>query len=698
LSLIEFRNTAKYLLATIICLLLASPIVAGCLVQAYTPPGGWPPGQPYFTLHATVTTDPYWGYYGGYHAVWAAIQSACAQIGINIEINQYSEFDWYDRVWETGWNKSWDEGGWDMFINEWWLQPHAPDPWFSSMVYSWADPWPLPEGYNIAPWRNSDADGLLWKGMHYFDANQRKTYLWLWQEEFMRDPPWANIYYPRIFEVMGRYVLGYDPSGCWFYDVAHLELDNAMLAEARPDRDPRTIIYAVSEPLWSMNPMFTDTYTDEQFITLQFRTLYKWSADPWPESGKVPDSDEYVIKPDLAADYPKYLKATPTSANGTRVRVPLRQGARWSDGVKINATDVKWTFDTMFTTKAKASGIGDFSYVIKSVEIVDEYRVDFILYDPFPDILSILSNDWGTGAILPWHFLKDISVGSLKSHGSNWGFTTPDLWMPVSGPFKARYGTNTVQPGTRAILDRNPLYYGYNTSIVGSPAWGPYNIDTLIMQWIEDPASRLVALEENDVDFGEYPTAPVATFKLLNNTANYPYLRVMQYDYPASNPVWFNFDNEYISNRYVRLAICHAIPYSYIINQILPPWGIETSRRGKTYILPHHYYTYGGTTVHLFNEDLQPFQENITLAQKYMDLWRYSKVGTDYTKGPVGDADFNRLVELPDWYIWRDWFGSTSSEWDYLPGQDIDPDFTNNDYVDMYDFYAWRPKFGTTYP
>ncbi len=53
-----------------------------------------------------------------------------------------------------------------------------------------------------------------------------------------------------------------------------------------------------------------------------------------------------------------------------------------------------------------------------------------------------------------------------------------------------------------------------------------------------------------------------------------------------------------------------------------------------------------------------------------------------------GDADFNGLVEMPDFYIWRESFGV--SKWP----EDVDPDFNDDGIVDMYDFYIWREHFG----
>jgi len=673
-------NLKHTTIVTLITLILASALLASCLVPLQAVP--WS-----INLEATVTTNPYWGYYGGYHDIWYTIQPELAKIGINVALDMYDEFTWWDQVWEEGWNHTGDTayppGGWDMTILEWWLQPHALDPWFSSMVYSWM--WP-PEGYNIHPWSNEKADDYLWKGMTTFDASDRKKYLWDWQEEFMHDPPWANIYYPLVYEVTGRYVEGYDPTGCWFYDVSHLAINTTALPpELNYSPRNETLIYAVSEPLWNLLPLFTETYTEEQMTTLQWNTLYVWSIDPWPPTGTSPGLEDYKIKPELASDYPTYL----VGPNGpdTRVRVPLRHGVLWSDGRELNASDVKLSFDLTLTTHA--SGMGDYAYILDDVVIVDEYTVDFLLKAPCPDIISVLSNDWGGGLILPWHHLKGVSPPNIKGLEANYDTENPSAWFPVTGPFKLK----AVTP-EHLELERNPDYFGYDLG------WGPYGVETIILKWVPDPGVRLAEMKTNTIDFGEYPTAPVEVYHDLMDEEKWPYLRVWQYNYPASNPIWFNFDNPYLSNRYVRQAIAHAVPYDLIISDKLQSWGIETAYQGKTYIMPTHYYTDPSTseTVHLYNDDLEPFENNITKAEMYMNMWYYSQEGTDHTLGPVGDADFSGVVRLDDFILWATNFGTEPADWTFLPGNDIDPDFDNSGTVNLDDFIEWAANYGAYYP
>ncbi|UCC33134.1 MAG: hypothetical protein JSW53_04970 [Candidatus Bathyarchaeota archaeon] len=551
-------------------------------------------------------------------------------------------------------------------------------------MYSWLTP---PEGCNIFPWLDEIADELLWEGMHTLNADQRRMYLWFWQGQFMHNPPMANLHYPRMYEMIAKWVEGWD-AVVRFRDISHLTLNNTMLTEVRPDRDPNTLIYAVTESLWGMNPLFVETLTEEWMCALWFDTLYDLSIEPWPPTGQEPAPWNFYSKPALAAAPPFFMDGS--NGPNTRARVLLKDNIHWSDGVLLNATDVKFTLDLILNPAAKAVAYGKLSHVVESAEIVNETCVDLILHAPYADLMTLLSDNQGL-AILPYHFLKDIPAGGLRSHPSNTAFGDPTAWMPTSGPYKP----DEIVIDDHIILEKNNDYYGYGLG------WGPYNTSTFILQWIPDPAERRFAIICHDVDFGEYAPGPIWSIagESLYGTEPYPYLRIWQYDSPASHPVLFNLDNPYLSNRYIRQAIAHAIPYQQIIDVILPGWGIDIAYRGKALITPLHYYTdASNVTVHLFNENLQPYEYNITKAPRYMDMWYYSQEGTDYTLGPVGDADFNGIVDLDDFYIWRGWLGTYPGDWTYLPGQDVDPDFDNNGYVELADFYRWVEAWGEEYP
>jgi len=679
-------------------MLVSSFAASGLVTVQASPDFPWEAGDG-VTLYATETTNPYWGYYGGYHDIWQAIKTELAKIGINLVISYFDDFSWYDRVATAGhWNYSHEDGGWDMYIQEWWLQPHALEPWFSSMVYSWLQPDTPEQGFNSHPWNNSKADELLERGMTSFDAETRKYYLDKWQEVFMHDAPWINIYYPQVYETIGAWLDGYEPSGLWFYDLSHLSLDTNLMPDARKALHQDWVYYAVSEDVWNLLPTFMDTYTEEQLCTIQWSTLYKWSMD-WTGfvTGTVPDPSKFEIIPYLAASDP-----VPVGGNPLQMRVNLRQGVQWSDGNLFDADDVVMTVMNFTIPKqAGNTGIGDVVWWCENVTKVDQYTVDFYLKRQTADFKSLLANDWGM-SILPHHIFKDVPIVQLKNHESTSTFDDPSKWAPVTGPFKLK----EIIAGEYALLERNDLYFGFNASVMApDPTHGPdTTVQAIYLKTVPDPAVRLLEFQTYRLDLGEYPTAPVEVWKEMEKDNN---LNVFQYDYPASNPIWINFDNEYLSNRWIRLAIAHAVPYEKIFAEILPSWGVETAYPGKTYVMPVQYYTepntggdLTGSTVHLFNEELEAWSYDIGKALDYMYLWWNSENTPGTADGAVGDSDLSGLVDLDDYLIFRANTESGGDTWPQtvVPGNTIDPDFNDDNDVELDpDFLLWASHYGVEY-
>ena len=103
------------------------------------------------------------------------------------------------------------------------------------------------------------------------------------------------------------------------------------------------------------------------------------------------------------------------SEDGLALTFYLRDNVYWQDGVKLTAEDVAWTIDTILDPDTLSSQYGDYSSLIKSVEVIDETTVTLHLYTPAPDLLTVLIGPWG-GAICPKHILEDVPHSELMSH------------------------------------------------------------------------------------------------------------------------------------------------------------------------------------------------------------------------------------------------------------------------------------------
>jgi ABC-type transport system substrate-binding protein len=731
--LLTFQKIVKYLLVTLACLIIFISFLENRLgpVAAYTPPE-----EPYFTLHA-VLSPYFWGIYGGYWDIWFALQPEFAKIGIDLQL--HFSTDIY-LPWELLWSPGVPEGGqpggsppkgWDTIMQEWRLQPQGML-WMDKIILSKNLINGPESGLNTFPYLNRESDSFYWMMQTSFDVAARKAYADAWQAELMHNPPIINIYYPHIYHVRGRYIEGYDPT-VWWYDTSHLRLnltrvqemyDAGNLSAINYDRlyNQKTIVYDAEEAWWSYLVTYVDSRTEELYQNLVSGTLYKSSLDPWPVEGEASPSQDYTVKPWLASSLPQDIGwETDWDSNQVyRVRIPLRTGVLWSDSHPFDAEDVVWTInENILNPSLGCTATCDFAPIVKRAEYIGNFTpgspghnataLDLILYEPYVDLPLVLANTWG-GGVLPHHYFG--GVPPPWEIGENRVFCFVKI-VPSIGPYK--FLEEGIPPGYSYItLERNDLYFGYNTSIVGSPAWGPYDIDKIKLEYVPYSEDRLLNIQLHDAEFGDPQAVQQSPFEVFREFMIDPTLLGYIVPHMASNGVWMNFNNPNLSNRYVRLAIAHAIPYENIFTDILPSWGIVNPIAGGSFIHPWQYY--GG--VQLWNSEMPLYTYNLTIAQQYLDMWLYAQTGTNHTKGCVGDANFDGIVDLDDLWYWMEEYGNapytrqitwldpdwyTTYPWPIdggtvAPGNDIDADFNNNGIVGPEDYGLWLANVGKEYP
>jgi len=703
----------KYITAILTCLLMLTAYIASGVVTVNAPEP-----EP-IKMYAVATDNPGWGYYGGYHDIWALIKPELLKIGIDLQIDYMEAGIWWDLVWDENWNTPGDpdgdgvRDGWDMSMNEWWLNPTS---------FIWLDELLLRElvpYWNIMPWMNQVQEGLYRDAVAELDPDTHNELMFYWQKEFMHDPPVIPLWYHDIRTGQAKYVDSYDGTS-WFYEMRHMDVNEAEFATAtatvpiRAGIGSDTLMYAAVEPIWAWNPFRTLTYTEEMMNVMTKGMLYAQSREIM--NPNPPTAGDWYVYPQLASDYPSYLPpATAEALYGLNpdtgepysvARIPLRTGVKWSDGVTFNATDVAFTWNSMLEKQAGSYARGDYIHVYKSVEIVSEYVVDFLLYNPRYDLAGYFAHGWGIAPV-PYHQMKDVPLSGWKTHDTNWdpvpvsqgglgleclGPYVPTSWVPDVSVTCERFDVATGESWYWDGLDLPSPYSG---------KWGHGLPSTFITKIIEDDGTRKSALETLEVDFVEYPTASLAEWALMDPVK----FDVFDEPYPASHPVWFNLNNEILSNRYVRLAIAHAIPYPAIA-AYLPTYGVSQMHTGVTFITPWN---------EEFNATVGNYVYDIPKAQQYMDMWRYGQSNKDpATNGPEGDHDLSNYVELADFSIWANHIGTTPTNYQqydfpyplldtdphrYYPGLNVDADNDNNDIVELDDMSPiWVNHRGTTYP
>lgn len=108
------------------------------------------------------------------------------------------------------------------------------------------------------------------------------------------------------------------------------------------------------------------------------------------------DSDTYAWEPKLATEW--------TISKDNRVfEFKLREGVKWHDGKEFTAEDVKFSYDVIFSDDWKAVQIRPYYEAIKSVEVLNKYRVRFTVKDDYFQNFDVCAGL----DILPKHFYSN---------------------------------------------------------------------------------------------------------------------------------------------------------------------------------------------------------------------------------------------------------------------------------------------------
>jgi peptide/nickel transport system substrate-binding protein len=307
---------------------------------------------------------------------------------------------------------------------------------------------------------------------------------------------------------------------------------------------------------------------------------------------------QYVVAPDLAQSWvisPDHLTYTFT----------LAKNVNWHDGQPFTSADVAYSFDQNGPNR---NGSIAFSSAVDAlldhVETPDDYTVIFHMKKPTAEFDFFVT--WSTVWVYPQHVWQ----------GTDWSGTgwqgNPANQKPIgTGPFMFK---EYVQ-GDHYTFVRNPSYFKQGM---------PY-LDSVIGKVIPDPEARILALENNEVDYAinDVPYADIATIKsnpalgyaLAGNQATGWYLVV-------------NHRRPIMANQQVRQAIYYAIDKQSIVDKVT--FGADRVPQGT------------------FNSDAKYYKPN-TLAPRYTYNPTMAKQLLDQAGYPVGSDGTRFTIKLVSW-------------------------------------------------
>jgi peptide/nickel transport system substrate-binding protein len=241
-------------------------------------------------------------------------------------------------------------------------------------------------------------------------------------------------------------------------------------------------------------------------------------------------SDMSVV-PDLASGFPAISDA------GKTWTVPLRRGARWTDGKPITADDVVTTVKIQRDKNLATDAVFDWDK-LDHVDKVDDYTVRFTLTDPYAPFLA---NSLVT-FVAPGDVYGVIDPARMKED--------PISAQPTvtGGPFKFEKRVT----GQEIDLVANPAYYA------GRP-----HFDRIVEKVIPDAGSAATSLLTGEVSW--QPDAPFEEVKKLKGSAT----NSRQYPDMGYYDVRFNDRPDHLfGDKRVRQAFAYALDKAALVRDV----------------------------------------------------------------------------------------------------------------------------------
>lgn len=235
---------------------------------------------------------------------------------------------------------------------------------------------------------------------------------------------------------------------------------------------------------------------------------------------------------------PYIVESYDVSDDATEYTIKIHDGLSWHDGVPLTAEDLKFTAE--YCTKHKLSYGADMLSGIKSMEIIDDTTIKYILEKPSVNFLTQMGY-WVD--IMPKHIYENVD------DPMNFAFDGTGY-----GPYKLA----DYKKGEYYTLERVPDWP------LANDGKGAY-IDTIIFRIYPDPNALVLAMQNGEVDTSG-TALPVAAQKKLESSDQFSIYSVDSLGYGYFS---FSYRNPFLKEQVVREAIAMTIDRDALVNTAL---------------------------------------------------------------------------------------------------------------------------------
>lgn len=284
--------------------------------------------------------------------------------------------------------------------------------------------------------------------------------------------------------------------------------NKATTSKTETTKDASSFTYAISGNPASLNPINTSDRWGLTVTNMIYSPLVAIETD---------GTQKNILADSIEA-----------AKDGLSVTVKLKQTIKWSDGEKLTADDVVFTY----TQKAKKeNGNADKLWIGGkpiTIQKVDDYTVKFILPEPSAAAVNNIATET---FIIPKHIYKDVADFSVKE-------------LPVAPVGTGPYKLKTYKTGEYLAFEANKTYFG------GTPA-----IKNVTLRIIESNDTAKVALQKGEVDAAVVLPSAISDLDSHDITV-YPYSET------RVGYLGLNTKSDALTNVKVRQAVLYALDKS----------------------------------------------------------------------------------------------------------------------------------------
>lgn len=390
--------------------------------------------------------------------------------------------------------------------------PHRLEPdFFTNAQFNSANS--TPGSWNVGEYSNPEFDRLGNEQLTIFDEEKRREIIYELQRMIVEEQPEAVLYSPlRVFAINNKNVEfdGYEdnPQGL---------RANANQLRMRSLRDQNLVRIGWTVEFSVLNPTAARTIEETEIAALLYDRLLWIGSDG-------------AAKPWLATNIEEVSE--------TEILVEIREGHTFSDGETVTAEDVKFSFDYM--KEWDAPYFVQHLARVEKVDVVDPTTVRFTLTEPYAPFIM---NTLGQMYVLPKHvwepMVDDLGIESPQQFANN---------EPVgSGPYTVKYR----REGSELYLERRADHFSPAHSDLLHVVFGSAEI-----------VGQSLKTGSIDVSFQPVPPTGIEEFR------DHPDLTLFEARSNGINAVRYNVSGPVFSNRDLRRALFHAVPYEKIRDEI----------------------------------------------------------------------------------------------------------------------------------